>query len=83
MGICVLDGFQPLEMYQASKIKKNTCFHLGMSNARGKKPLKCSDAHAPRPKSWSQWGAILIHSLEAIKVKSGHAPALRSHPNQF
>ena len=83
MGICVSDSFQPLKMYQASKIKNNTCFHLGMSNARGNQPLKCLDARGSGLKSWSQWWAILINSLEAIEVESGHAPALRSHPNQF
>ena len=83
MGICVLDGFQPLEMYQASKIKKNTCFHLRMSNTCGKHLLKGSDARVPRLESWSQWWAILINSLEAIEVESGHVPALRSHLNQF
>ena len=83
MGICVSDGFQPLKMYQASKIKKNTCFHLGMLNTHGKYPLKGSDACVPRLESWSQWWAILINSLEAIEVESGHVPALRSHLNQF
>ena len=56
--------------------KKKTCFHLGMSNAPGKNPLKWSDPRVPRLESWSQWGTILIHSLEAIEVKSGRVPAL-------
>ena len=52
-------------------------------NARGKHPLKGSDPRGPRLESWSQWGTIIIQSIEAIEAKSGHAPALRSHPNQF
>ena len=83
MHICVSDCFQPLKMYPASKIKKKIYFHLGMSNAHGKHPLKCSDPHGPRLESWSQWGTFPIHSLEAIEVKSGHVPALWALPNQF
>ena len=52
-------------------------------NAAGKHPLKGSDPPAPRLESWSQWGTIIIQSIEAIEAESGHAPALRSHPNQF
>ena len=63
--------------------KGKKCFNRGMLNAHGKHPLKGSDPPAPRLKSWPQWGTIIIHSIEAIEAESGHAPALRSHPNQF
>ena len=63
--------------------KGKKCFNLGMLNAHGKHPLQSLDPPAPRLRRWLQWGTIIIHSIEAIEAKSGQAPALRSHPNQF
>ena len=63
--------------------KGKKCFNLGMLKAHGKHSLKDSDPRGPRLESWSQWGTIIIQSIEAIEAESGHAPALRSHPNQF